>query len=185
MCIIFKHVLLHVGMCDLQCSRVHVNVGRMYACFIHLCTFHPDSYSPLFSVNGTMTQFLVQRQTTKINNVPSFCIHPVFLQLGCTREPLPSAVQCYSKIPPYTLVRSSRKHLKPAPVYRFNNNSTLHTHVAHNACTCMAHACTVMVHGKCKPIATRELHEDKLIEKCLFEIMIVATHWSGATQCYL
>ena len=30
----------------------------------------------------------------------------------------------------------------------------------------------------CKPIATRELHEDKLIEKCLFEIMIVTTHWS-------
>ena len=91
------------------------------------------------------------------------------------REPLPSAVQCYSKIPPYTLVRNSRKRLKPVPVCRFNNNSTL---VAHNACTCMAHACTVIVHGQCKPIATCELHEDKLIEKCLFEIMIVATHWS-------
>ena len=28
--------------------------------------------------------------------------------------------------------------------------------------------------------ASRELHGDKLIEKSLFEIMIVATHWSGA-----
>ena len=108
--------------------------------------------------------------------IPQFLYTPCVSLARLHEEPLPLAVQCYSKS--HCILWSEvlrRKHLKPVPVCRFNNNSTL---VAHNACTCMAHACTVMVHGQCKPIATRELHEDKLIEKCLFEIMIVTTHWS-------